>query len=715
MVMDINDKEKQIEELIEKMTTEEKVAQTLQLSYQSMSAEKFEETVQKGVLGSYLHVLGKDTEKYINAAKNSRLGILPMFGIDAIHGHALLRGATVFPSQLAVACTFDETLTEEIGHATAEEVAADGLDWVFSPVLCIGRDLRWGRVDETFGEDKTVVSRLGAAIIRGYQTDNLTAACAKHYLAYGEATGGRDSYDTEITERKAREIFLKPFAAAAEAGCDTFMTGYGSIDGTPLTANKRYLREILKDELGFDGFVVTDWFNYDSLIGGQRYSGNIEDAAAAGMNAGNDMSMNSPDYFEGALAAVKNGKISEATLNDSVRRILRVKQRLGLLDGSRKCPPRSVIGCEAHKKINYRAAVESAVLLENNGALPLDKKKIRKIAVIGPNADDWQAQYGDWTYVSHPDPNPAAEPTENIYTVLRGVKEEFSNAGIVYEKGCVIEEEISAAESDKLFAAAIEAAKNADVVIGVFGDNLKENGEGKDRAKLDLYGRQNELAGAVAALNKPFIGVVVSGKPLILTTLKSACGALVQCFNGGDLCGKAVAALLCGNENFSGKLPISFPYDSAALPCYYDQYEYWHGGKYIDVPAGCLYPFGYGLSYSKFSYGAPEVSQKEIRKNETFELTCEITNESKTDGEEIVQLYFRDEVCKKLTPAHTLLDFKRATVPAGETKKVTFKVAAESLGYMSDELKNTVDAGEFTLFVSGDGKNFKTTKIVVTD
>ena len=706
--------EKRIEELLEKMTTEEKVAQTLQLSYQSMSAEKFAEVVGRGVLGSYLHVLGTETEKYLNAAENSRLGILPIFGIDAIHGHALLRGATVFPTQLAIACSFDEALTQEIGHATAEEVSADGLDWVFSPVLCIARDLRWGRVDETFGEDKLLVSRLGAAIIRGYQTDDLTAACAKHYLAYGEATGGRDSYDSEVTERKSREIFLKPFAAAVDAGCMTFMTAYGSIDGTPLTANRHYLREILKDELGFDGFVVTDWYNYDSLITGQRYAENAEEAAAAGLNAGNDMSMNSPDYYQGTLAAVENGKISVECLDDAVRRILRVKQRLGLLDGRRKRPSRSVIGCEAHKKINYRAALESAVLLENNGVLPLEKNKIHKIAVIGPNADDWKAQYGDWTYVSHPEPNPAAEPTENIYTVRRGLREEFSDAEIVYEKGCVIEEEISAKESDRMFAAAVEAAKNADIVIGVFGDNLKENGENKDRANLNLYGRQNELANAVARLGKPFVGIVVSGKPLVLTGLKSACSALVQCFNGGDLCGKAVAALLCGKENFSGKLPISFPYDSAALPCYYDQYDYWHGGKYIDVPAGSLYPFGYGLSYTSFCFGGLEISRKEIGKTETFTLTVEVTNVGNVDGEEIVQLYFRDEVCKKLAPAHTLLDFKRVLVPAGKTEKVSFEVSAESLGYMSDELKNTVDPGEFTLFISGDGKSYKTAKIIVT-
>lgn len=713
--MAIDNKEQQIEELIEKMTLEEKVAQTLQLSYQSMSAEKFAETVGKGMLGSYLHVLGTDTEKYIRSAEKSRLEILPIFGIDAIHGHALLRGATVFPTQLAIACSFDETLTEEIGHATAEEVAADGLDWVFSPVLCLARDLRWGRVDETFGEDKLLVSKLGAAIIRGYQKDNLTVACAKHYLAYGESTGGRDSYDSEISERKAREIFLKPFAAAVDAGCMTFMSGYGSIDGTPMTVNKRYMRDILKDELGFRGFIVSDWYNYNSLISGQRYAKDIEEAAAAGLNAGNDMSMNSPDYFDGAVSAVKDGLVPVEYLNDAVRRILRIKQRLGLLDGTRKRPSRSVIGCDAHKNINYQAALESAVLLENDGVLPLHKETVHKIAVIGSNADDWKAQYGDWTYISHPDPNPSAEPTDNVYTILRGLKEEFSDAEIVFEKGCVIEEEISLEESEKLFESAMEAAKDADLVIGVFGDILKENGEAKDRAHLDLYGRQDELAAAISKLHKPFVGIVVSGKPLVLTKLKSNCNALVQCFNGGDLCGKAVAALLCGKENFSGKLPISFPYDSSALPCYHDQFGYWHGGKYIDVPAGSLYPFGYGLSYSSFRLDELEVSEKEIKKDGKLTLTCKVTNVGNVDGVEVIQLYFRDEICKKLRPVHTFLDFKRVSIPAGKSEIVSFKISAESLGYINDEMKNTVDAGEFTLFVSDNGKEFKTEKIVIVD
>ena len=260
--------EKKIDEILSKMTIEEKVGQMQQLAA-NMDAAKLDEYRKMGTIGSFLHVLGNDTQKYIEPAEKSRLGIKPIFGIDAIHGHALLKGATVFPSQLAAACTFDEQLVEKMGEVTAKEVAADGLDWVFSPVLCMGRDLRWGRIDETFGEDTEVVARLGAAIIKGYQKDGLVAACAKHYIAYGEATGGRDAYDSQVTERRVREVLLKPFKAAADAEVMSVMTAYGSIDGKPFTTSRKWLTDILKEELGFNGLIVTDWDNYKALVHGQ--------------------------------------------------------------------------------------------------------------------------------------------------------------------------------------------------------------------------------------------------------------------------------------------------------------------------------------------------------------------------------------------------------------------------------------------------------------
>lgn len=696
---------KEIEEIILHMTLEEKVAQMQQLSANATPKEIFEGFKAQGEIGSYLHVLGEETGEYLESAEDSRLKIPPIFGIDAIHGHALLKGATVFPSQLAMACSWNEGLVEKVGEITAKEVAADGLDWVFSPVLCLGRDLRWGRIDETFGEDAELSSRLGSAIIKGYQKDGLVAACAKHYLGYGEATGGRDSYDTEITERKAREVFLKPFKAAVDAGCMTFMTAYGSVDGTPLTISHRYLTEILKEEYGFDGFVVTDWENFRSLVNGQKAFESMDEACVEGVKAGNDMSMNSYEFYAALVNAVKEGRIEESVIDDAVRRILRVKARLGLLDEEKpKRPSKEVIGCDEHKKFNYKVAVESAVLLKNDGVLPL--KSVKKIAVIGPNADDVRAQYGDWTYFSHPDPKPWETGKDGVYTVLKGIKEVYADSEILYAKGCTIKGE----DDGALIGEALNIANQADAVVIVLGDELSQNGEGKDRANLVLSGRQNELIRRVKELNKPVICVLVNGKPLVLNEVEKYSDAIIETFNGGDMCGLAIANLMKGNENFSGKLPISFPYDSSATPCYYNQYDYWHYyRKYIDVPAGSPYPFGYGLSYSTFVYG----DLKGKVENGNVKLSLTVKNVSNTNGEEVVQLYYKDKICKILTPVRTLLDFKRVYVPANASAIVEFEIPVQSLGYYNQKCEYTVDAGEFEFYVSGDGKNFVKTSLKV--
>lgn len=695
--------DKKVEGLLSQMTLEEKVAQMQQLSANATPAEIFKDFKEKGELGSYLHVLGKDTGEYLESAENSRLQIPPIFGIDAIHGHALLKGATVFPSQLAMACSWDEELVGKVGEVTASEVAADGLNWVFSPVLCLGRDLRWGRIDETFGEDAELSARLGAAIIQGYQKDGLVAACAKHYLGYGEATGGRDSYDTEISERKAREVFLKPFQAAVEAGCMTFMTAYGSIDGTPLTISRKYLTEILKEEYGFDGFVVTDWENFRSLVNGQKALESMDEACVEGAKAGNDMSMNSYEFYAALVNAVKEGRIEESVIDDAVRRILRVKARLGLLDEQKpERPAREIIGCEEHRKFNYKVALESAVLMKNDGVLPL--KKAQRIAVIGPNADDVRAQYGDWTYFTHPDAKPWETGKEGVYTLLKGLQEVYAESEIVYAKGC----SISGNEEDEgLVREALTAAEKADIIVAVLGDDISQNGEWKDRANLNLSGRQNELLKRIKELNKPVICVLVNGKPLILNEVEKYADAIVETFNGGDMCGLAVAKLIKGEENFSGKLPISFPSDSAATPCYYNQYSYWHGGRYIDASSFGNYPFGFGLSYSKFTYSDVKLSRSQAAIGEKVTLTVEVKNESEVDGEEVVQLYFKDKICKILTPIRTLLDFKRIYVPANESRTVAFEIPTEKLGYYDQDCKYVVDAGEFEFYISGDGKNFE--------
>ena len=703
-----------IENLLSKMTVEEKVAQMQQLSANATPEDIFEQFKAEGKIGSYLHVLGEETGGFLDSAEKTEWKIPPIFGIDAIHGHSLLKAATIFPSQLALACAWDEAAVEKVGEITADEVAADGLNWVFSPVLCLGRDLRWGRVDETFGEDAELASRLGVAIINGYQKNGKVAACAKHYLGYGEATGGRDSYDTEITERKAREVFLKPFKAAVDTGCMTFMTAYGSIDGEPLTISKRYLTEILKDEFGFDGFVVTDWENFRSLVAGQLSFESMNEACVEGIVAGNDMSMNSHEFYDALVKAVKDGRISMEIIDNAVRRILTVKARLGLLDETvSEMPAKEIIGCKAHHDYNYEVTVKSAVLLKNNGVLPV--KSAKKIAVLGPNADDMRAQYGDWTYFSHPNEKPWETAKESSYTLLKGIQASYADSEIVYAKGCSVENKEDVATADAWMEEALAVSKDADVVVIAVGDVLNQNGEYKDRANPVLSGRQNELVRRVKELGKQVIVVLINGKPLILNDLENYADAIVEVFNNGDEGGLAVAKLIKGEENFSGKLPISFPYDAAAMPCYYNQYSYWHGGKYIDVEKGSPYPFGFGLSYNSYAYGELELSKSTAKRGEKVELSLTITNEGEMLGDEIVQLYFKDKVCKMLTPVRTLLDFKKVSLKAGETAKVSFVVDTEKLGYYDRNCQYQVEAGEFALYVSGAGKTFKEIVLAIVE
>ncbi len=703
-------RDKEILDLLATMTVEEKVGQMQQLSKNAVEPDVFAQFQASGLPGSYLHILGHETGEFEEGVKNSRLQIPPVFGIDAIHGHSLLKQATIFPTQLALACAFDEEMVQRVGEITADEVAADGLNWVFSPVLCLGRDLRWGRINETFGEDPLVASRLGKAIIEGYQKNGYVAACAKHYLGYGEATGGRDSYDSQFTERKAREVFLKPFKAAAEAGCMTMMTAYGSVDSVSVTTSHKWLTEILKEELGFDGFVVTDWENFRSLYKGQKVAANIDDACIMGIDAGNDMSMNSPEFFGALCTAAKEGKISMDRIDDAVYRILKVKKRLGLLGGNApQKPGREVIGCADHQKENYATTVKSMVLLKNENILPLNSG-LKKIAVVGPNADDIWAQYGDWTHFSHPNLNSKDTAKEGAYTMLRGIREVFSNAEVVYAKGCTVRGEDTPEESQVLFCQALEAVKDADVVILCIGDDWWQTGESHDRSDLNLSGRQVELARAIAEVNPNLVTVLVNGKPLVIESVAEISKAVVETFNSGDMGGLALASLLAGKENFSGKLPISFPTLTGAGPFYYNQFDYWHGGKYIEGSAKSNYPFGYGLNYANMVLGVPVLTKQEAGK---LNLKVTVKNSSDRDGWEVVQLYYKDEVCKILTPVRTLLDFKRVLVPANSEVTAEFTVDTNDLGYYDENCKYCVDPGEFTFHISNDGKSFQTVSYIL--
>ncbi len=694
-------------ELLKQMTTEEKVAQMLQVSYVNVSKEEALRWASMGA-GSFLHVLGEDAREIQRAAMKSRLGIPVIFGIDAIHGHSLNMNGTIFPSQLAAACSWDREIVEKMGEVTAREVATDGLHWTFSPVLCLGRDTRWGRINETFGEDPYLSGELGAAIIKGYQGDDLSdgeriLACAKHYLGYGEAVGARDACDSEVTERKVREVFLPPFKKAVEAGCATIMTAYGSTDGTPLTSDRKIMHDILRDELGFEGFVITDWDNTTSLMTKQKVAKDMEDASIQAINAGNDMIMVSMDFYEAMLSALKKGTVDISVVDEAVLHILTIKYEMELFEKPEKTGKADCFSCEEHLAASLEAARKSVTLLRNKDMLPLDKK-CKKLALIGPNADDVRAQYGDWTYFTHPQPKPDCVPTRPYVTVKEGVEAlcKENNIEFVYAKGC----SVLPSEEDDL-AAAIQAASDADAIIYVVGDMIDQFGEFKDRANLDLSGRQTELFYGLKATGKPVCTVLVASKPLCLGAVAEQADAVICGFNGGMFGGQAIAEAVFGKLNPGGRLPISFPRHSGQLPVYYNQLPGWHGGKYCDLPAEPLFAFGEGMSYTTFAF------ENLTFDKDTFKVQVDVTNTGDREGVETVQVYVHDVVSSVMTVGKKLVAFDKVTLAAGGKKTVSISLQKDDFALINANCEKVVEPGEFVVMAGKSSKDEDLLKVNV--
>ena len=721
--------QQQVEALLSQMTLEEKAAQMVQVPYSVVGREESLRWARLGA-GSFLHVLGDDArEVQQTALKESRLGIPVIFGIDAIHGHGLNPDAAIFPSQLATACTWDPAVAEEMGRVTAREVATDGLHWTFSPVCCLGRDTRWGRIDETFGEDPYLSGEMTYGIVKGYQGDSLDApdsilACAKHYIGYGEAVGARDAVDTQMTYRKMKEVFIPPFQRAVDAGCATFMTAYGSIDGHSFTADPKSLKTILRDELGFDGFVVTDWNNCGSLMHQQFVAEDMQDAAIQSATAGNDMIMSTMEYYDAAIAAVREGKMEEAVLDDAVRHILTMKLRMNLFGKPEKEGVPGCIGCEAHRQAAHRAARRAITLLKNDGMLPL--KAAKKIAVIGQNANDVQGQYGDWTYLTHPNALEGRPPRRPYVTVKEGFETlcAENGAACVYHPGCAIRplppEVIAMIEGPVLkdpvaenirqlsmkrrppeddIPGAVEAAKDADAIVLVVGDTIDQHGEYKDRADLSLSGQQMELYRALRALNLPLAVVLVSSKPLAIPEIAETADAVVIAFNGGQYGGLAVAEAMFGRFNPSGRLPISFPAHSGQLPVYYNALPGWHGGRYMDMPRTPVYAFGEGIGYAPFTYANLRFDP------ETLLATVDVTNTGDVAGDEVVQVYMHDVVASVIRPVKQLIAFTRVTLQPGEMKTVSIQLKLNDFSLVNREEKRVVEPGKFELFVGHSSKD----------
>lgn len=694
-----------VNDLIGRMTLEEKVGQMCQLDGRQDPERQLEERK----VGSFLHVLGEDTLRLQRLAAQTRLGIPLIFGLDCIHGHAFWPGATVFPTQLAMSCSWNPDMAELAGRITAVEASATGIHWTFSPVLCMARDLRWGRVGETFGEDGRLIAAMARAMVRGYQGGDLGGpgtilACAKHYAGYSETQGGRDSSEADHSRRKLLSVFLPPFEAVARGGCATFMTAYEAIDGEPCTSNRWLLTELLKDAWGLDGFVVTDWNNVGNLHTLQKTCETQQEAAARAVEAGNDMMMSTPWFAEAAVRAVRSGRLDEKLIDGACRRILRVKFRLGLFD-DRRLPDlaaaRGTIGCAAHREAALECALQSIVLLENRGEiLPLDER-FRRIAVIGPNADDVLSQLGDWSLGSGQAGGDAKHPRDRIVTVLDGVRARAGNgATVTFARGCdTVGADTSGIEE------AVAAARAADVAVVVVGDSLPLIGEGRDRASLDLTGAQLDLLKAVKAAGTPMVVILIASKPLSIPWLAINADALLAAFNPGMCGGTAVAALLFGDRTPSGKLSVSFPYHVGQQPVYYNQVPGWHGGRYVDMPAAPLYAFGYGLSYTSFAYSALRVSPGSIRAGDSFSVEVDVENTGTREGVEVVQVYSRDEFASVTVPVKELVAFDRVSLRPGQKRTVRFELPATVLSLVNRELRRVVEPGGFVIMAGGSSRD----------
>lgn len=701
--------EARVDDLLSRMTVEEKIGQMCQLDGR-IEPEMW--ITQKHV-GSFLHIIGQRTNELQKVAEQTRLGIPLIFGIDAIHGHAFWPEATVFPTQLGSSCSWNPELLTEVGRITAKEASVTGMHWTFSPVLGTARDLRWGRINETFGEDPYLLGELGKAIIKGYQGDDLShphriLACAKHYAGYSASQGGRDAAETDLSRRNLRSLYLKPFREAVKGGCATFMTGYQSIDGQPCTVNRWLMTEVLKDEWGFDGFTITDWDNVGRLHKEQMVSPTIEDAVRRAAEAGNDMMMTTPAFVDAAVSLVKDGSLEEAVIDDACRRVLRQKFALGLFDDRRYTDLDSgaaIIGCAEHHAAALEGAYQSMVLLENkNNLLPLDVNKLKRIAVIGPNADDRVAQLGDWSFMNVHELDwqkliageraPVAGHEDTV-TVLAGIRARVgADCAVEYVEGCNV---INPAIQN--IPQAVEAARRAEVAIVVVGDTLVQNGEVRDRANLDLSGAQQQLLEAVYATGTPMVVVLINGKPLTIPWIAQNAESVLEAWNPGSQGGAAVAGILFGDRNPSGKLTISFAHHVGQQPVFYNCVPGWHAEHYIDMPSEPLYPFGYGLSYTTFAYRNLALQAKTLSAGDPLRVSVDVQNTGDRAGVEIVQLYLNDVYSSVTTPGKELQAFARVELEPGQTKTVSLEVPFEQLALVNADLETVVEPGEFEVLV----------------
>ena len=728
-----------IDDLLARMTLPEKVGQMLQLN----AMNDVPHMVQDLHAGSILHASAERLAHAMDLATDTRLGIPLLVGEDCIHGHSFFPGATIYPTQLGMACSWDQDLLERVARASAVEISSTGIHWTFSPVLCITRDLRWGRVGETFGEDPYLIGELASAMVRGYQgsgLDDPTAilACAKHFAGYSETQGGRDASESDLSRRKLRSWFLPPFERVAREGCRTFMIGYQSIDGVPITANRWLLREVLREEWGYTGTLVTDWDNVGRMVWEQKVCADYAEASARAVRAGNDLVMTTPEFFEGAQEAIARGLLAEVEIDAAVRRILTLKFDLGLFEDPRRPDPArqaAVIGHAEHVALNLDVARRGLVLLTNDGTLPLLPEAVAgpggravpgspavpmRIAVVGPNADSAEAQLGDWAGSSgQADWMADGHPRHLTETVLDGLRA-LSPEGweIVHAQGARIAEfgdnpngpllldgqpapqvVLPARPDPQLLQQAVAVAEEADLVVAVVGDTIGLIGESRSTATLELVGGQIALLDALAATGKPMVVVVVSSKPHVLPESATGAAALIQAFNPGMRGGRAVAELLLGLIEPSGRLPVTIPRHVGQQPVYYNQLRGQHGDRYADLTQDPQFAFGEGRSYTRVSYSDLRMHTPLLGSDEVVRATVTLVNEGTRPARETVQVYVRDLVTSTTWADKELKTHRQIDLAPGESVELGLELPASECTLVDADGRRVVEPGDFDLLV----------------
>ena len=710
--------DQKVNALLKKMTIEEKIGQLNQYSNDNsitgpitINPNKQTE-IKNGLVGSMLNVTGvESTRNYQKLAMQSRLKIPMLFGQDVIHGYK-----TTFPLPLAEAASWDLEAIELAARVAATEAAASGIHWTFAPMVDIGRDPRWGRIMEGAGEDTYLASKIAYARVKGFQGNKLgdlnsVMACVKHFAAYGAAVGGRDYNSVDMSERMLWETYLPPFKAALDAGAATFMNSFNDLNGIPATGNVHLQRDILKGKWNFQGFVVSDWGSIGEMVA-HGYSKDLKAAALSAITAGSDMDMESVAYKNNLTQLVKEGKVSIDLVDDAVKRILRKKFELGLFDDPYRYSDEKRAEKALNNPENRKAALEvaqkSIVLLKNeNQTLPLSKN-LKTIAFIGPMVKEYKENMGFWSVEL-----PNVDYNKWIVSQWDGLQNKVGkNTKLLYAKGCEVE-----GNNKDGFAEAVATAKQADVVILSIGERRDMSGEAKSRSDIHLPGVQEDLVKAIQATGKPVVVLINAGRPLVFNWTADNVPAIVYTWWLGTEAGNAIANVLFGDYNPSGKLPMTFPREVGQIPIYYNHFSTGRPAKdenqnnyvsaYIDLKNSPKFPFGFGLSYTKFDYSGLKLSSVKMKNNETIKVSFQLSNVGKAAGEEVVQLYLKDKFGSVVRPVLELRDFQKVKLNAGESKTIEFTIDKEKLSFYNDKLEWTAEPGDFEVMIGASSADIK--------